>query len=1005
MRSVPLALVLILSSLCTAPAIAAPPASALARALPAIRSFDNQRLIDINDIGMVVTNFGSWGNDLANGGAGLHFPRGSGHTALFGAGLWLGANPRVAVSEYSSEYAPGRLFAPGSADDPDHADLLVYKVNRYRTETDTAHVDDPGAPFGSDVLVHHSWSEYMAGAVPYGAPWKLHRLPDTSTPDPSDSLDVPGPDVLGDQMLWSVYNDGDPTHHNNIGGSTAPLDIEVRQSTFAFETPGPLGRTVFLKFEIVNKGLATQTPLYASLWSDPDLGGFTDDLVGVDLSRAMGFAYNATNDDLQYGVSPPAIGVDLLRGPTGEPDTVGMGAFIKYINGTDPSSSAATLNYMRGLNPDGSPIVNPVTSQPTPFMVDGDPVGITGWLDTFAADRRMMSTTEPFTLAPGDTEVIWAAIVIGQGGSRLASIAALRHHDDVVQQFFDDGFPLPPPNPPLDACLEPGYDCPRAVEFWQEECEPGDLSLTQAQLDAVAVAVNGAISSFGWAPGSESAGFCALMQNASPVGRTAALQQVAAMAASRAAADMLLKENDGDCIVLDLSPVVSCPDSMYPSVGAFLAPLDSTRIATAEFFDEAPGVGSALEGANGTPRYGIHYSGELFGSTLDPFFQPDSFMTVELRFDGTQKAYRYLRKETDNGGIPLTGRGYDYGGFTDIGVTAWDVNTGTQLEVGFMERALALNSGSYSPDTLTIPTFDQNWSPDTSLTGSREYLFIFRRAYSGFANPELQEDGAIGFGGLPAMYTLWSRRVDPVGLFDPLDSFTFGLGFGYLGGVDRELFELSLLPQNDPGVVQRYQEIADCVRGITLGSGSPSCPVSTPVTASLLDAEAAPGLVRVRWFAAGGASGNVERSSGSGWTIVSPARPDASGIIMFEDRAVEPGGRYGYRLRLAGDAGIETRGEVWVEVPLAHRLSLAGFRPNPAGETPFVAFTLPTRGTARIEVLDVTGRRAFERTFGTLEPGPHHVRLDGATRLPAGMYFLRLTHAGRTVTTRGVLMR
>src|SRR4029077_18174474 len=133
-----------------------------------------------------------------------------------------------------------------------------------------------------DPLIHHSWSEYMFGAVPYGAPWKNYRLPDLSTATPDDSVDVPGPDVLGDQMLWCVYNDADGTLHTNNAGQTNPVGVEVQQATFSVKRRGALGSTIFVKFKIINAGTNTLKNMFASLWSDPDLGGATDDLVGCD---------------------------------------------------------------------------------------------------------------------------------------------------------------------------------------------------------------------------------------------------------------------------------------------------------------------------------------------------------------------------------------------------------------------------------------------------------------------------------------------------------------------------------------------------------------------------------------------------------------------------------------------------------------------------------------------------------------------------------------------------
>jgi hypothetical protein len=372
--------------------------------------------IDVNQIRMVVSKAGSFAWDLQSGAAGLEYPKGTGKTAVFAAGLWLSAGANVAVSEYSDEFMPGSMIG-GAPDDPNQPVYKVYKLKRsYPTtaERDAALAD------------------YNSGAVPHGAP-------------PVSTLPNGDLDLLGDQMLWHVYNDAAPFAHTNRSGSTAPLGIEVQQTAFGFNRPGSLGNTVFMRFKLLNKGGNSLTDMRVGVWSDPDLGDFVDDLVGCDPSRGLGFCYNGDNDDGIYGTAPPAVGFDLLQGPLSADGTnrLGTTAFIKYINGTDPSSSTQTINYLRGLNADGTAIIDPTTGQPTLFMVSGDPVAATGWLDTSPSDRRMLLCSGPFTMAPGDTQEIYIAIVLAQGANRLASISALEFSDDEVQTIFDGGFSNP----------------------------------------------------------------------------------------------------------------------------------------------------------------------------------------------------------------------------------------------------------------------------------------------------------------------------------------------------------------------------------------------------------------------------------------------------------------------------------------------------------------------------------------------------------------------------------
>lgn len=374
-------------------------------ARPAKRSIiDNSQRIDVNTISMVVTNTGSFAFDKATGGAGLEFPKGTLKTAVFAAGLWLGAQvggaTRIAVAEYSDEYGPGIILPGGAPDDPDRPEYKVYKLNRV---------------YGTTAERDAALADYEAGAEPYGAPDVEVQADGTLN-------------VLGDQMLWAVYNDADPGNHTNRAGSTPPLGIEVQQTTFAFNRVGALGNTIFIKYRFINKGGNTLDNMFVSQWSDPDLGGFTDDLVGCDISRSLGFCYNATNADGQYGGQPPAVGYDFFQGPIVAGAPLPMSSFNKYINGTDPNTAQKSYNYMQGLDADGNVLINPVTGQPTNFFVSGDPVTGAGWLDTSPDDRRLMLSAGPFTMAPGDTQEVVAAIVVSQGTNRV------EHHEAALRR-------------------------------------------------------------------------------------------------------------------------------------------------------------------------------------------------------------------------------------------------------------------------------------------------------------------------------------------------------------------------------------------------------------------------------------------------------------------------------------------------------------------------------------------------------------------------------------------
>src|SRR5690606_6511558 len=116
---------------------------------------------------------------------------------------------------------------------------------------------------------------------------------------------------------------------------TDPLGLEVRVLAYAYDRPDAYGDATFYDFALAYKGSETFEDVYLGVFSDPDLGDASDDYVGSDPARGLGFAYNATPVDSQYG-TPPAVGYDFLScslGPNGEPTG---GAFMYFVNGVAP---------------------------------------------------------------------------------------------------------------------------------------------------------------------------------------------------------------------------------------------------------------------------------------------------------------------------------------------------------------------------------------------------------------------------------------------------------------------------------------------------------------------------------------------------------------------------------------------------------------------------------------------------------------------------------------------
>jgi hypothetical protein len=181
--------------------------------------------------------------------------------------------------------------------------------------------------------------------------------------------------------------------------------------------------------------------------------------------------------------------------------------------------------------------------------------------------------------------------------------------------------------------------------------------------------------------------------------------------------------------------------------------------------------------------------------------------------------------------------------------------------------------------------------------------------------------------------------------------------------------------------------------------------VGTDVT--LVVAHADPSSVRLEWYAPEQVlKADVQRrTEGVGWSMVGEGELDGSGYIVFEDRAVRSGMRYNYRVDVRTSRGEYLSGESWVEVPGAVKFGLEGVRPNPSEGPLTVSCSLPSAARARLELLDVRGRRVLERDVVGLGPGHVLVRWEESRALAPGLYFLRLSQAGRSLVARVCVIR
>jgi hypothetical protein len=236
---------------------------------------------------------------------------------------------------------------------------------------------------------------------------------------PEDLAEWPVTDEYGEPIIvssldsWCQFNDSDSTHH--AAGDTRPMDVRITQTGYSWNFP-VYQDFVFLIYEVENVSGVEISEMYLGVACDADVGDYTNDLVGFDSDRNLGYAYTeppSGSDVSGY------IGYDFLESPldpTGE--QLGLTAFKIFTNQgvpPDPGTDEERYLVLAGYNHQ--------TGEYEPF----DEI-------TEAQDIRFVQCTGPFDLAPGDTAKVVVAVIAGDDATDLFL------NSDVAQIVYDNGF-------------------------------------------------------------------------------------------------------------------------------------------------------------------------------------------------------------------------------------------------------------------------------------------------------------------------------------------------------------------------------------------------------------------------------------------------------------------------------------------------------------------------------------------------------------------------------------
>ncbi|MCH2225803.1 MAG: hypothetical protein MK066_13620, partial [Crocinitomicaceae bacterium] len=252
-------------------------------------------------------------------GPGYEVPKNSGKNVIFALSPWFGGidslgNIRVCAQRYQPNedqfigpvtIGTTQLMPAGSWTE------TLFSVSRDEIQNHLSNYADPNyvAPNG---ILH--WPAH--GDVSLGFDYNLAPFVDVNQDGVYDPSEGDYPCIKGDRAVYVIMNDSG-VH----GSGSLPLGIEIHYMFYQFDMNDAIGNTTFCNMRIINRGTINYADFRVSLYSDIDIGGYSDDYVGTDVQRNMVYTYNSDSFDESvpsispntYGSEPPACGILSLN--------------------------------------------------------------------------------------------------------------------------------------------------------------------------------------------------------------------------------------------------------------------------------------------------------------------------------------------------------------------------------------------------------------------------------------------------------------------------------------------------------------------------------------------------------------------------------------------------------------------------------------------------------------------------------------------------------------------
>lgn len=432
---------------------------------------------------------------------------------IFAQGIWLGGitptgEIRIAAEQYGqasgdATFTPGPVSQNGEplADNCTDFDR-AWGVRRLEIEahladySDNQVIDNPiPAVMGWPGRGNPSFATYNGFELPDNgqdyAPFMDVDGNGSYNPARGDYPVEPKQQRIAEHLVWTVSN---TTNSATNFPFPDPFPVELHTTAWAFECTDNevLNDAIFVRYSIFHRDTVAFDSVRFGLWTDFDLGCYTDDYFGTDTLSNSFYTYNRDNDDnvvceqfgdLGFGINPPVQSVTYLNQelssltgsvtPVESPLPLEQRLYYS-LTGRWPDGRSLQLGG-DGYDEGNAPVVN--------HLFSGNPNDPTSWALANTGfdiiDSRTVAATNVGYFGPGSTFTLDVAYAYHRApdSNHLQNVNVMLENVAALQSLYDTGWE---------------NNC--SPTFCEEECVyPGDLNA-----DGIANYIDLVALHFGW---------------------------------------------------------------------------------------------------------------------------------------------------------------------------------------------------------------------------------------------------------------------------------------------------------------------------------------------------------------------------------------------------------------------------------------------------------------------------------------------------------------------------